>query len=67
METMFVLDALEQALWARRPTDTLRHSDKDSQYVTLAYTQRLKDAGLRASTDATTRWRRALTGFTKRK
>jgi putative transposase len=33
METTFVLDALEQALWARRPAGTLHHSDKGSQYV----------------------------------
>lgn len=35
METTFVLDALE---WARRPSGTIHHSDKGSQYVSLAYT-----------------------------
>ncbi|EOM7064098.1 DDE-type integrase/transposase/recombinase [Escherichia coli] len=49
METTFVLDVLEQALWGRRPY----HSDKGSQYVLLAYTQRLKEAGLLASTGST--------------
>ncbi|HFZ8599711.1 TPA: IS3 family transposase [Salmonella enterica subsp. diarizonae serovar 61:l,v:z35] len=53
METTFVLDALEQALWARRPAGTIHHSDKGSQYVSLAYTQRLKDADLLASTGST--------------
>lgn len=53
METTFVLDALEQALWARRPSGTIHHSDKGSQYVSLAYTQRLKDADLLASTGST--------------
>ncbi|HAW2745801.1 TPA: IS3 family transposase [Escherichia coli] len=53
METTFVLDALEQALWARRPSGTVHHSDKGSQYVSLAYTQRLKGAGLLASTGST--------------
>ncbi|EHM2460965.1 IS3 family transposase, partial [Escherichia coli] len=53
METAFVLDALEQALWARRPSGTIHHSDKGSQYVSLAYTQRLKEAGLLASTGST--------------
>lgn len=53
METSFVLDALEQALWARRPTGTIHHSDKGSQYVSLAYTQRLKEAELLASTGST--------------
>ncbi|EFX9927886.1 IS3 family transposase, partial [Shigella sonnei] len=49
METTFVLDALEQALWA----GTIHHSDKDTQYVSLAYTERLKEAKLQASTGST--------------
>ncbi|EFN7460888.1 TPA: IS3 family transposase [Escherichia coli] len=53
METTFVLDALEQALWARRPSGNIHHSDKGSQYVSLAYTERLKEAGLLASTGST--------------
>ncbi|WP_434478061.1 IS3-like element IS1203 family transposase [Escherichia coli] len=53
METTFVQDALEQALWARRPSGTIHHSDKGSQYVSLAYTERLKEAGLLASTGST--------------
>ncbi|STI72854.1 truncated transposase [Escherichia coli] len=72
METTFVLDALEQALWARRPSGTIHHSDKGSQYVSLAYTERLKEAGLLASTGVqatrmTTRWLRASMVFTKRR
>ena len=57
METTFVLDALEQALWARRPSGTIHHSDKGSQYVSLAYTERLKEAKLLASTGSY-RWTR---------
>ncbi|EEW5694869.1 IS3 family transposase [Escherichia coli] len=53
METTFVLDALEQALWARRPSGTVHRSDKGSQYVSLAYTERLKEAKLLASTGST--------------
>ncbi|EFS9644041.1 IS3 family transposase [Salmonella enterica] len=53
MEARFVLDALEQALWARRPSGTIHHSDKGSQYVSLAYTQRLQEAELLASTGST--------------
>nr|WP_199898398.1 IS3 family transposase [Escherichia coli] len=53
METTFVLDALEQALWARRPSGTVHHSDKGSQYISLAYTERLKEAKLLASTGST--------------
>ncbi|EHS5602774.1 IS3 family transposase [Escherichia coli] len=53
METTFVLDALEQALWVRRPSGTIHHSDKGSQYVSLAYTERLKEAKLLVSTGST--------------
>jgi putative transposase len=43
----FVLDALEQALYARRPTDSLiHHSDRGSQYVSIRYTERLAEAGI---------------------
>ncbi|CAD5460068.1 Putative transposase InsK for insertion sequence element IS150 (plasmid) [Escherichia coli] len=74
METSFVLDALEQALWARRPTGTIHHNDKDSQYVSLAYTQRLQDAELLASTGSTVQatltimqWPKVSTVFTKQR
>jgi transposase InsO family protein len=46
----FVLDALEQALHARRPTDSLiHHSDRGSQYVSIRYTERLTEAGIEPS------------------
>lgn len=38
METTFVLDALEQALWARRPSGTIHHSDRLSVCVTGVHT-----------------------------
>ena len=53
METTFVLGALEQALWSRRPSGTVHHSDKSSKYLSLAYKQRLKEAGLLVSTGST--------------
>ena len=53
METAFVLDALEQALWSRRPSGTIHHSGKGSQYVSQAYKQRLKYAELLASIGST--------------
>ncbi|AIJ07052.1 Hypothetical protein ETEE_0578 [Edwardsiella anguillarum ET080813] len=34
METAFVLDALERALWARWPSRTIHHSVKGTQYYT---------------------------------
>src|SRR5690625_2744906 len=41
--TDFVLDALEQALYARRPgAHLVHHSDRGSQYLSTRYTRRLK-------------------------
>ena len=49
-ETQFVLDALEQALNARRPAEQLiHHSDRGSQYVSIRYTERLAEAGIEPS------------------
>lgn len=48
----FVLDALEQALHARRPiadSGLVHHSDRGSQYVSIRYTERLAEAGLEPS------------------
>lgn len=48
--TDFVLDALEQALYERRPAEGLiHHSDRGVQYVSMRYTQRLADAGIEPS------------------
>jgi len=52
MRTDFVLDALEQALHARRPSENdhlVHHSDRGSQYVSIRYTGRLAEAGLEPS------------------
>jgi len=52
MRTDFVLDALEQALYARQPerSETLiHHSDRGSQYVSIRYTERLSEAGIEPS------------------
>ena len=47
---VFVLDALEQALYERRPADDLtHHSDRGSQYVSIRYTERLAEAGIEPS------------------
>ena len=48
--TDYIVGYYNALIWARRPSGTVHHSDKDSQYVSLAYTQRLKEAGLLAST-----------------
>jgi transposase InsO family protein len=42
MHTEFVLDALEQALYDRKPSDGLvHHSDRGSQYLSIRYSERL--------------------------
>ena len=51
-KTDFVLDALEQALYARRPAHQgglIHHSDRGSQYVSIRYTERLAAAGIEPS------------------
>ena len=48
----FVLDALEQALYARQPErdgSLVCHSDRGSQYVSIRYTERLAQAGIEPS------------------
>jgi putative transposase len=50
--TDFVLDALEQALYARRPIrdgGLIHHSDRGVQYVSIRYTERLAEAGIEPS------------------
>ncbi|CAI8863290.1 transposase [Methylococcus capsulatus] len=52
MRTDFVLDALEQALYARQPERTdarVHHSDRGPQYVSIRYTERLAEAGIEPS------------------
>jgi putative transposase len=52
MRTDFVLDALEQALYARQPerdATLIHHSDRGSQYVSIRYTERLAEAGIEPS------------------
>lgn len=52
MTTDFVLDALEQALYARQPerdATLVHHSDRGSQYVSVRYSERLAEAGIEPS------------------
>jgi len=52
MSTDFVLDALEQALYARQPerdSSLIHHSDRGSQYVSIRYSERLAEAGIEPS------------------
>jgi putative transposase len=55
MKTSLVLDALEQAVWARARdgvedlTGLIHHSDRGSQYTSIAFTERLIHAGVDSS------------------
>jgi putative transposase len=55
MKTALVLDALEQALWTRRRDGAsdlaglVHHTDAGSQYTSIAFTERLANAGVSSS------------------
>lgn len=54
MKTDFVLDALEQALHARRDIDGLiHHSDRGTQYLSIRYGERLTESGIEPSVGST--------------
>ncbi len=56
MQVDFVLDALEQALYARRAEREgalVHHSDRGSQYVSIRYSERLAEAGIEPSVGST--------------
>jgi putative transposase len=55
MRTQLVLDALEQAVWVRRRegittlTGLVHHTDAGSQYTSIAFSERLAEAGVTPS------------------
>jgi len=49
LATQIVLDALNMALWQRRPRNVVHHSDHGCQYTSIAFGQRCKEAGVRPS------------------
>jgi putative transposase len=49
LHTQLVLDALDMALWRRRPIGVIHHSDRGSQYTSLAFGKRCREAGVRPS------------------
>jgi Transposase and inactivated derivatives len=54
MKTDFVLDALEQALHARRDrVGLIHHSDRGSQYLSIRYGERLAASGIEPSVGTT--------------
>ena len=49
LAAQLVLDALNMALVTRRPKDVIHHSDQGSQYTSIAFGQRCRDASVRPS------------------
>jgi putative transposase len=49
LRTDLVLDALDMALAQRRPGDVVHHSDQGSQYTSIAFGARCRQAGVRPS------------------
>jgi putative transposase len=53
LRTELVLQALQMALWQRRPQDVIHHSDRGSQYTSVAFGRRCEEAGVRPSMGST--------------
>ena len=49
LRTELVLDALEMALFRRRPQDVIHHSDQGTQYTSIAFGKRCEKAGVKPS------------------
>jgi putative transposase len=49
LRTELVLEALQMAVQQRRPQDVIHHSDHGSQYTSLAFGRRCREAGIRPS------------------
>lgn len=49
LRTQLVLDALGMAIGQRQPADVIHHSDQGSQYTSLAFGGRCREAGVRPS------------------
>jgi putative transposase len=49
MRSDLVVDALQMAIWRRRPVGTIVHADRGSQYTSWVFGHRLRDAGLLGS------------------
>ncbi len=47
MRTQLVLDALDMAIWRRKPVDVVHHSDQGTQYTSIAFGSRCREANIR--------------------
>ena len=66
MRTELVVDALQMAIWGRRPgAGLIHHTDRGSQYTAISFGKRLQEAGIVPSMGRTgtaldrAPWRRA--------
>lgn len=49
LRTELVLEALDMALWRRRPESVIHHSDHGCQYTSIAFGLRCREAGVKPS------------------
>jgi len=49
LRTELVLDALNMAVWQRRPQQVIHHSDQGTQYTSIAFGLRCREVGVRPS------------------
>jgi putative transposase len=49
LRTELVLEALDLARWQRRPASVIHHSDQGSQYTSIQFGARCREAGVRPS------------------
>ncbi len=49
LRTELVLQALNMALWQRRPAAVIHHSDQGCQYTSVQFGRRCKEVGVRPS------------------
>ena len=52
LRTELVLEALNMALWQRRPGSVVHHSDQGSQYTSYAFGKRCREMGVAPSMDS---------------
>jgi putative transposase len=50
LRTELVLKALDMAIYQRRPGEVIHHSDQGTQYTSIAFGQRCREAGVKPST-----------------
>jgi putative transposase len=49
LKTALVIDALNMAIYRRRPNGVVHHSDQGTQYTSIAFGLRCREAGIRPS------------------